>query len=281
MNIFCKPKAGSALAAVSPAVGVPQQADNVNQNSGSFGFCPEKKITWQILELDCAVWSPQMPCIITVVSKIKELEQNCEQANTEVPLIASGVKALYCKPWNPPICISFHSCSLCLPQSHLAQWWCSIFPLMSQPCPPMRSEVCMLKNQMQQSMEVTSLDLSCCWAILIWTGFKHCFLPQFFHLFSWIHSWSGTCHECFLYLHYFLSFTSLKDKTKHQNETLRESFSQNFLLCSSPSHRDVLQLPTRVPISVSPPAGRAVLGSICHVGTGVSTEAHRRSLQIL
>lgn len=136
MNIFCKPKAGSALAAVSPAVGVPQQADNVNQNSGSFGFCPEKKITWQILELDCAVWSPQMPCIITVVSKIKELEQNCEQANTEVPLIASGVKALYCKPWNPPICISFHSCSLCLPQSHLAQWWCSIFPLMSQPCPP-------------------------------------------------------------------------------------------------------------------------------------------------
>lgn len=136
MNIFYKPKAGSALAGVSLALGALQQADNVNHNSGSFGFCPEKNTAWQILQLDCAVRPPQMPFIITTVSKIKELEQNCEQANMKVPLMANDVKALYCKPWNPPICTSFRSCLLCLSQSHLARWWCSKFPLMSQPCPP-------------------------------------------------------------------------------------------------------------------------------------------------
>lgn len=81
MNIFCKPRAGSALAEVSTALDAQQQADNVNQNSGSFGVCPEKKTTRQILQLDCAVWPPQMPFIVTTVSKMKELEQNCEQAN--------------------------------------------------------------------------------------------------------------------------------------------------------------------------------------------------------
>lgn len=114
------------------------------------------------------------------------------------------------------------------------------------------SEVWKLENQMQQSMEVTPLSLLCCWAILSWTGFRLCFLPQFSYLFSWTPAWRGTSHECFLYLHYFFPFTSLKDKSKHQNKTLQESFSQNFLLRSRPSHRDVLLLPTGVPISVSP-----------------------------
>lgn len=112
----------------------------------------------------------------------------------------------------------------------------------------MRSEVSKLENQMQQSMEVTPLNLSYCWAILSWTGFRHCFLPQFL-----INSClEGPSHEYFLYLHYFSPFTSLKDKSKHQSKTLQESFSQNFLLCSRPSCRDVLLLPTGVPISVSP-----------------------------
>lgn len=44
MNIFYKAKAGSALAGVSLALGALQQADNVNHNSGSFGFCPEKNM---------------------------------------------------------------------------------------------------------------------------------------------------------------------------------------------------------------------------------------------
>lgn len=70
MSIFCKPKPRSALAGVSPALGALQQADNVKQNSGSFGFCPEKNTAWQILQLDCAVWPPQLPFIITSVSKI-------------------------------------------------------------------------------------------------------------------------------------------------------------------------------------------------------------------
>lgn len=252
MNIFCKPKARSALAGVSPALGVPQQDDNVNQNSGSFGFCPEKKITWQILQLDCAVWPPQTPYIITVVSKIKELEQNCEQANTEVPLTASGVKALYCKPWNPPVCISFHSCSLCLPQSHLAQWWCSIFPLMSQPCPP--HEIWTVHARKSNATEhgsyptwslmlLGNTQLNWFQALLFASVFPSVLVNSFL---EWNISWMFSLFALLL------SFTSFKDKTKHQNKTLRESFSQNFLLCSSPSHRDVLQLPTRVPISVSP-----------------------------
>lgn len=55
MNIFCNPKADSALAGVSPALGDNQQADSVNQNSAHFGFCPEKKAAWHILQLECAV----------------------------------------------------------------------------------------------------------------------------------------------------------------------------------------------------------------------------------
>lgn len=78
INIFYKPKAGSALAGDSPALGAQQQADNVSQNSGSFGFCPEKKTAWHILQLGYAVWPPQMPFIVTTVSKPKELEQNCK-----------------------------------------------------------------------------------------------------------------------------------------------------------------------------------------------------------
>lgn len=133
--------------------------------------------------------------------------------------------------------------------------------------------VWMLEDQMQQSMEVIPVNLSCCWEILSWMGFRHRFLPQFSHLFSWSPVWRGTSHECFFYLHYFLPLTSFKDKSKHQNKTLQESFSQNFLLCSRPTPPEMFCcFPLGCPSLCPPPAGRAVLGSVCQVGTEVSTE---------